>query len=232
MDAPKHIAIIMDGNRRWAKSNSLPIRNGHKEGANTLKNIIQASIELGVEYLTVYAFSSENWNRDSDEVNQLTNMLNDYLDNDINELIKKSVFVDIIGNLSKFSDKTVNKIKKIKNLCEGIEKKSIHLTIALSYGAREEIINAVKKILSQEEKLDIETINEFYFSNFLYTNNIPDPDLLIRTGSERRLSNFLLWQVAYSELFFSNKYWPEFSKKDLEKAIIEYNKRERRYGSN
>lgn len=227
---PKHIAIIMDGNARWAKENNLSLSKGHKEGSQNLQNIVEAAIEYGVKYLTVYAFSSENWQRPKKEVNYLMNLLEEYLDKETKPLIEKDVKIILSGDRQKISDKINRKIENIENITQN--NKSLTLNVAFSYGSRQEIISATKNIALalSEQKIKIDDIDENLISQNLYCPNIPDPDLLIRTAGDLRVSNFLLWQIAYSELYFTNKFWPEFSKTDLLAAITEFNKRERRYG--
>lgn len=227
---PGHVAIIMDGNARWASSKNLPLKIGHKKGAENIENIVSASIELGVKFLTIYAFSSENWNRPADEVEYLMKLLDQYLSDEIKPLTEKGVRILISGNLEKLSDSTKKKISEIENATK--DNKNLTLSVAFSYGARQEIVDAVKKIAAQvqEQKINLENINEDLIAKNLYNPQIPDPDLLIRTAGDLRVSNFLLWQIAYSELYFTEKYWPDFSKKDLIAAIENFNQRERRYG--
>ena len=228
---PNHIAIIMDGNGRWAKSNGLPRLEGHRSGVRTVRKITQASAELGIEHLTLFTFSSENWNRPRLEVNALMKLLTISIHNEINKMMENNIRFTFIGNIQKFNAKIQNELldayQKTKH------NTGLNLNLALSYGGRQEILEATKKILLdiKSEKINIEDIDEKLFSNQLYTKNIKDPDLLIRTGGEFRISNFLLWQIAYSEIYVTKQYWPEFTEKDLNKAIIEYQKRERRYGN-
>lgn len=223
---PQHIAIIMDGNARWAKEKNLPLQIGHKTGANNLQKVSEACIELGVKFLTVYAFSSENWNRPPEEVSYLMKLLEEYLDKETKPLIEKDVKIIISGNLQKLAESTKEKIKKIEDLTKN--NGALTLNVAFSYGARQEIVDAVKKII--EEKIPAEKIDENLISTKLYHPEIPDPDLLIRTAGDLRISNFLLWQIAYCEFYFTETYWPDFSKKNLLEAINSFNKRERRYG--
>lgn len=227
---PSHIAIIMDGNARWAKSKKLPIKFGHKTGSQNVEKISDACIELGVKYLTIYAFSSENWDRPKDEVDYLMNLMEEYLKKETASLMKKDVKIVISGDLSRLSN-------SIKSSIESVEKqtknnKKLLLNVAFSYGSRQEIVNAVKKIslAVASQEINIVDINEQTLINNLYQPNIPDPELLIRTAGDLRLSNFILWQAAYSELYFTKTCWPDFNKKHLIKAIKEFNKRERRYG--
>ena len=223
---PQHIAIIMDGNRRWAKKKSLARKMGHHKGAKNLKNIISHIYSLNIKYLTVYAFSTENWNRSKSEITQLIDLLNEFLSNESEEFIKKEIKIKMLGDLSKFSQNIVNKINNLENKTKNF--KNFQVNIALNYGSREEIIYAFNKY--KESKVFPKKLTEKSFENYLYTINVPDPELIIRTGGEYRLSNFLLWQAAYSELYFSKKYWPEFNKKDLYKVLLNYSKRKRRFG--
>jgi undecaprenyl diphosphate synthase len=227
---PMHIAIIMDGNGRWAKQRNLPRTFGHKAGVETIREIVKASSELGVKYLTLYAFSTENWKRPSDEVNALMNLLVEYLRSEVQELHENNVVVNSIGDISKLplvcQEELKNAYEKTK------DNTGLVLNLALNYGGRDEIKNAVIRIaeLIKENKIDIEDINEELISSNLYTANMPDPDLLIRPSGEYRLSNFLLWQVAYTEFWYSNIYWPDFNREHLYKAIYDYQNRDRRFG--
>ena len=223
---PKHIAIIMDGNRRWAKNKSLDNKLGHYKGAKNLKNIISHIFDLNVKYLTVYAFSTENWHRSKKEVKELIELLNEFLNSELEEFIKKEIKVKIFGDLSKFSHNIIKKINNLEN--ETRHFKNFQVNIALNYGSREEIIHAFNKYI--ENNSITGKLNEKKFKNYLYSNNVPDPDFIIRTGGEYRLSNFLLWQSAYAELYFSKKHWPEFNKRDLYKALSNYSQRKRRFG--
>ena len=227
---PNHVAIIMDGNYRWAKSKNLSLAFGHKKGVENIENIVDISLDLGIEYLTLYAFSSENWTRPKEEVDYLIKLLNDYLENDVEILIKKNIKIVISGDLTLLSKKTKQSIVNIENRPK--QNKILTLNIAFSYGGRQEITNALKKIIADvcDNKINIEDINESVIAKNLYQPSIPDPDLLIRTAGDFRISNFLLWQIAYTELYFSKIFWPEFSKKEFLEAIINFNKRERKYG--
>ena len=227
---PKHVAIIMDGNGRWAKKRGKARVFGHKKGVETVHKIVEAAGEIGIEYLTLYAFSTENWNRPKDEVDSLMMLLVSTIKSEINTLIKNNVRLLTIGNsndLPKKVNKKINEaIDKTKN------NTGLNLVIALSYSSRWEIINAVKNIGNQiqQKKINVEDINNELFDKFLTTSKIPDPELLIRTSGEYRISNFLLWQIAYSELYFTNKLWPDFEKEDFFEAISNYQSRERRFG--
>jgi len=221
-----HIAIIMDGNRRWAREHNLPTPAGHKKGVDSLREITRACDDLGIKYLTVYAFSTENWNRKQEEVDFLMDLVAVTLKNELAEMHKEGVKISFIGDLSRLNDK----LQKVIN--NSIEKtkynKGVNLQIALNYGARDEITNAVKQIVNLG--YTPEEITPQLISENLYTSDIPDPDLLIRTGGEKRISNYLLWQIAYSEVIVVDEYWPEFNKNSLEKCIEEYSMRQRRYG--
>ena len=220
----KHVAIIMDGNRRWAKERNLPSAVGHKKGVDSLKATMKACDELGIKYLTVYAFSTENWNRKPEEVNFLMDLLGDTLKNELDEMNENNVVISFIGDTTKLSDKLQ---KILKNAVKTTKKNTgVNLQIAFNYGSRDEIVKAVKDIIDE----GITDITEETISQHLYTKNIPDPDLLIRTGGEMRVSNYLLWQIAYSEFIVIPEYWPEFNKEKLAKCIIEYTRRNRRFG--
>jgi undecaprenyl diphosphate synthase len=227
---PKHIAIIMDGNGRWAKKQGMARTFGHENGAKSVRQVIESCAELGVENLTLYAFSTENWNRPKLEVQTLMRLLISSLKKEINTLHNNNIKLCTIGNLSSLPTKVH------KELVEVMEKTKLNtrmtLTIALSYGSREELINTIKEISLKVKNniISLEKIDESIINEHLYTQNLPDVDLLIRTSGEQRISNFLLWQIAYAELYFTNTLWPDFTKEDLYHAIIEYQKRERRFG--
>jgi len=227
----KHIAIILDGNRSWAKAKGMPATDGHKHGAKVLENISKYANKIGIQYLTVYAFSTENWKRSKEEVSLLMSLFESYLDNYSKEAKKENIKVNIIGSREGLSKKLIQKIDK----CERITKEctGLNINIALNYGSREEITNAVITIANavKEGVLDVEDINDKTIINALYTSHTPDPDLVIRTSGQQRLSNFLLWQLAYSEFLFIDKHWPDFNEKDLDIAIEEYVKRNRKYGA-
>ncbi len=230
LEIPRHIAIIMDGNARWAKKKNLPLQIGHKKGCENIEKIVEAAIEIGVEFLTIYAFSTENWQRPQDEVEYLMKLLDEYLEKEIQPLIKKGVKIIISGNLEKLKNRTQEKISEIQEATKN--NKQITLNVAFSYGARQEICDAVKKIATQVQKqeISIQEINEKLIAKNLYNPQIPDPEILIRTAGDYRVSNFLLWQISYSELYFTQCLWPDFSKKDLILVIQDFNKRQRRYG--
>lgn len=227
---PKHIAIIMDGNGRWAAKRALPRFVGHKAGMETLREVLRASNDMGIKILTVYAFSTENWNRPTEEVSYLMNLLIEYMRKEIDELNKNNVKVQILGDLSPLPTITREEIEKAISLTRN--NTGIVFNIALNYGGRAELITACKHIATElkDGKIDVDDINEDLISKSLFTAGGYDPDLVIRTSGEKRLSNFLLWQCAYSELVFTDVMWPDFGKKELEKAILEYQSRDRRFG--
>lgn len=229
---PEHIAIIMDGNRRWAKENGLPSQLGHKKGAEVLETISRYCNKIGIKYLTVYAFSTENWNRAKDEVNAILVLLNAYLDRFIKNADVDNMKVRIIGDLD--SETVPKKLRDKMHEMEDITKNNTGMVfnIAFNYGGRSEIVRATKNIAKkvQNGELKIEDIDDNVFANELYTAGQPDPDLVIRTSYELRTSNFLPWQITYSEFLFLKKYWPDFNEKDIDNAIEEYSKRHRRKG--
>lgn len=222
----QHVAIIMDGNRRWAKENKLPSAIGHKKGVDALKTAVKSCHKFGIKYLTVYAFSTENWNRKPEEVNFLMELLAHTIKNELNELHENEVVIKFIGDLTKLN----SKLQKILNTA--VEKtknnKGVNLQIAFNYGSRDEMVNAIKKIVKKGYKE--EEVTEELVSQALYTRDIPDPDLLIRTGGEMRVSNYLLWQIAYSEFLVTPKYWPDFDEASMSESILEFNRRQRRFG--
>ncbi len=221
-----HIAIIMDGNRRWAKENGLPSAMGHKKGVDALKSTLKACDDYGIKYLTVYAFSTENWNRKQEEVDFLMDLFCKTLKNETREMHEKNVVISFIGDISKLSQK----LQDILNYSSELTKNNtgVHLQIAFNYGSRDEIVHAVKNIVSKG--IPENEVTEDLISRELYTSCVPDPDLLIRTGGEMRISNYLLWQIAYSEFYVTKKFWPEFDKDALADAIIEFKNRQRRFG--
>ena len=227
---PKHLAIIMDGNGRWAKQQGLLRAIGHESGTKSVKAIIEASAQLGIEYLTLYAFSTENWNRPKLEVDTLMKVLINSLKKELVTLQKNNIKLNAIGNLEKLpksaQKELLDVIDKTKNNTQ------MTLTLALSYGSREELVTAVRNICSKVKNniISIDAIDDSIINEHLYTQNLPDVDLLIRTSGEHRISNFLLWQIAYSELYFTDILWPDFKEQDLYEAIISYQKRERRFG--
>lgn len=227
---PKHIAFIMDGNGRWAKEKNLPRIMGHREGALVVERISEAAFNWGIDYLTFFAFSTENWKRPREEVEGLMQLLDESIDRFKDKLIKNKIKLKVIGDLDKLPPYLQRRINYVINETQNGEKRV--LTIALNYGGRWDIIEAVKKIVRnvKDGKISIDSIDETIFSSHLSTYDIPDPDLLIRTSGEYRISNFLLWQLAYTELWFTPKYWPDFTEEDLKKACIEYSQRKRRFG--
>lgn len=226
----KHIAIIMDGNRRWAHLKHLPSVAGHNEGVKALKQTVQAAVDFKLKYLTVYAFSTENWGRKKEEVDFLMFLLKETIKNETNELHEKGVRIRIIGDLAPLNEE----LKAVFNHAENLTRHNevLNLQIAINYGSRNEITNAVKNIVSDVKigNLNPENINEEIISNYLYSSNIPDPDLLIRTGGEQRVSNYLLWQIAYTEIYVTEMFWPDFGEEELSKAISEFSARQRRFG--
>lgn len=228
---PNHIAIIMDGNGRWAKSQNLPRTDGHKEGVERLREILEAAGNLGVKVLTVYAFSTENWKRPKTEVNFLMKMIVDYLYKESKSLTKNNIKLQFLGK----REQVPSNVKLAMNAAENMSKKNdgMIFNVALNYGGRSEIVEAIKQITRDVDsnKLDLDLIDENIVKKYLYTKDIPDPDLLIRTSGEVRLSNFLLYQIAYSELIFEDIYWPEYTKEYLYKNIVDFQNRKRRYGN-
>lgn len=225
---PKHIAIIMDGNGRWAKKRGLSRSMGHKEGSRTLKKIVEACYNLGVRYLTVYAFSTENWSRPKEEVDDLMKLLLEYMKNAERELKGKNVRIRVIGEKKNLPEEIIKEIDKVQKNTEHIE--GLDFIIALNYGGRQELVEAVSHIVDDVRSGLISEINEDIISQRLYTCGIPDPDLLIRTSGEMRISNFLIWQCCYTEFYFCDVLWPDFSENDLKEAIISYQGRQRRFG--
>lgn len=231
MKIPQHVAIILDGNGRWAKSKGMPRNYGHTMGAKNVEVVCKAANELGIKYLTMYAFSTENWNRPDNEVAALMKLLESYLKNCDRTADKNNMRVRVIGDTSKLSDKFQAQIKELEEHSKRND--GLNLQIAINYGSRDEMIRAMKMMTHDvvAGKMKEEDITEEVFSNYLDTNDIPDPDLLIRTSGEQRLSNYLLWQLAYSEFYFTDVPWPDFHKKELEEAVLAYNKRDRRFGA-
>ena len=230
MNIPRHIAIIMDGNGRWAKNRGLPRTSGHRAGTDAARTVVRACGELGVSYLTIYTFSTENWNRPRPEVSMLMDLLVEMVRREIDNLDENNVRLQIIGDIGKLPPKTR------KALLEGIERLSkntgLTLNLAVNYGGRAEIVQAAKKFATAaiEDPSRLSRLDEKDFGRYLYTKDIPDPELIIRTGGDCRISNFLLWQAAYAELYITDVLWPDFDKAELEKAIHDYNLRDRRFG--
>lgn len=227
---PKHIGIIMDGNGRWAKKRNLPRSVGHREGAKTFRTITRYCSDIGIKYLTVYAFSTENWKRPEDEVGALMKLFKSYLNEALEDFKDDSIVVKFIGDKSHFSDE-LQKLM-IENEESSKDRDGMVLNIAMNYGSRDEIVRAVKNISNDVKlgKLDLDSIDEALFSSYLYTAGQPDPDLIIRPSGEYRISNFMLWQAAYTEFVIMNKLWPDFEKSDLDEAINIYSQRNRRFG--
>ncbi|TDM11890.1 isoprenyl transferase [Macrococcus lamae] len=227
---PKHIAIIMDGNGRWAKQRRMPRVKGHYEGMQTVKRITRHASDIGVKYLTLYAFSTENWSRPEDEVNYLMKLPGDFLSSFLPELIDNNVKVESIGFIDQLPDHTKHALLEAKEQTK--YNSGLKLIFAMNYGGRKEIVSAVKMIAAdyKDDQLVLSDIDEKLFSKYLFTKHFPDPELLIRTSGEERLSNFLIWQTSYSEFVFENKFWPDFAAADLDHAIEVYNNRQRRFG--
>ena len=231
MNIPQHVAIILDGNGRWAKSKGMPRNYGHTVGAKNVETVCKAANELGIKYLTLYAFSTENWNRPDTEVAALMKLLESYLKTCIKTADKNNMRVRVIGEINRLNEKFQKSINDLESA--STKNTGLNLTIASNYGSRDEILRAIKKVNidASQGKLDIDSLDANIFSSYLDTKDLPDPDLLIRTSGEQRLSNYLLWQLAYSEFYFTDVPWPDFHKKELEDAIYAYNKRDRRFGA-
>lgn len=227
---PKHVAIIMDGNGRWAKSKNLPRTMGHKAGVETIRRVIKEADRIGIEYITLYAFSTENWKRPKTEVNALMNLLVQYLRDEIKNLHENSIIVRVLGDIENIPIKCKREIEDAIKLTK--DNNGLVLNIAFNYGGRDEIIRSIKLIVEDIEKgkIDKTNIDQELFSKYLYTKDSPDPDLIIRPSGEQRISNFLLWQCAYSEFWYSNVNWPDFKEQDLRQAIYDYQNRDRRFG--
>ena len=221
---PKHIAFIMDGNRRWAKKRNLPLIDGHKKGAKVIEKILEKALEVDIKYLTFYSFSTENWKRSATEVGELQNLLSEYLESEADRFLREKIRFQTIGNLNKFSKDIRNKIIRLEEKTKNFNR--LFFTLALNYGARDEILNAVSSILKKKK-----SINKKNFSSSLMTKNLPDPDFVIRTSGEMRISNFLLWQIAYSELYFTKTLWPDFNGIKFNNALKNYISRKRTFGS-
>ncbi len=228
---PTHVAIIMDGNRRWARKRNIDYRLGHKEGAKTLEKIVRYAKKVGIKYITVYAFSTENWKRTSEEVSALMLLLKTYLDDYGKRADTENIKVKVLGDILALTPGLQKSIKKCEERTKAND--GIYFSICINYGGRDEIVHAVKKIAQdvKDGKIGIDDINEKLMNNYLYTKEIPDPDLIIRTSGELRTSGFLTWQSVYSEYLFMDKYWPDFSEDDIDFAIKEYQKRNRKFGA-
>lgn len=230
MRVPQHIAIILDGNGRWARSKGMPRNYGHAQGSKNVEKICEEAWRMGIKYLTVYAFSTENWNRPKDEVDALMKLLRNYMKTCLKTAAKNDMKVRVIGDIKPLDDDIKNRIRELE--AATVDNGGLNFTIALNYGSRDELTRAAKRMAQDcaAGKLDPEKIDESVYGSYLDTHDIPDPDLMIRTSGEQRLSNYLLWQLAYSEFYFTDVPWPDFTKDELVKAIEEYNHRHRRFG--
>ena len=230
MKIPNHVAIILDGNGRWAKSKGMPRNYGHAQGSKNVERICEDAYKMGVKYLTVYAFSTENWKRPKDEVDALMNLLRNYMKTCLKTAEKNRMRVRVLGDKTALDDDIRSRIAELEEATKNND--GLNFQIALNYGSRDEMVRAMKKICIdvKEGKLEAEQIDEKLFETYLDTHDIPDPDLMIRTSGEQRLSNYLLWQLAYSEFYFTDVLWPDFTKEDLAEAIAYYNGRDRRFG--
>ncbi len=228
---PNHVAIILDGNGRWAKKRHLPRKAGHAAGSKTVEQICEDAYDLGIQYLTVYAFSTENWERPKDEVDALMKLLRQYLRDCIKRSTKNNMSVRVIGDITPLEEDMKQSIRELEEATKN--NTGLHFQVALNYGGRDEIMRGMRSLLRdvRDGIVKPEDVNEGMFENYLDTRGIPDPDLLIRTSGEERLSNFLLWQLAYTEFYFTDVLWPDFNKKELQRAIDYYNGRERRFGA-
>lgn len=230
MKIPQHVAIILDGNGRWAKQHGMPRNYGHTQGAKNVERICREAWNMGIKYLTVYAFSTENWSRPKDEVNALMKLLRNYMKNCIKTAEKNHMRVRVIGDISGLDKDIQDSIFHLEDFSKNQD--GLNFQIAINYGSRDEMLRGMKQMLKdyKEDKFSLDELDEQRFESYLDTRDIPAPDLLIRTSGEQRLSNYMLWQLAYSELYFTEIPWPDFTKEELEKAIQDYNKRERRFG--
>ncbi|MFQ5779409.1 MAG: isoprenyl transferase [Nitrospiria bacterium] len=227
---PRHVAVIMDGNGRWAAQQRLPRIEGHRKGIEAVRDVITLSRELGISILTLYAFSNENWNRPAPEINQLMMLLKRYLNKEVKTMMANGIRFRAIGQIDRLQDSVVQLIHSVEEKTKG--NKMMTLVLALSYGGRTEIVDAVKGVAEalHHEKISVKDLDETLFSRYLYTRDIPDPDLMIRTSGEIRISNFFLWQLAYTELYFTKTLWPDFKRRDFLLALLDYQRRERRFG--
>ena len=230
MNIPRHVAIILDGNGRWAKSKGMPRNYGHAQGSKTVEKICEEAWRMGIKYLTVYAFSTENWNRPKDEVDALMKLLRNYMKPSLKTAEKNDMKIRVIGDKTRLAQDIQDRINELE--AATVNNGGLNFQIAINYGSRDEILRAVRRIAQDAASciLDPMSVDESSFESYLDTHDIPDPDLLIRTSGEERLSNYLLWQLAYSEFYFTDVLWPDFSKEELWKAIEQYNARDRRYG--
>jgi len=231
LNIPNHVAIILDGNGRWAKKKRMPRNYGHTQGSKVVEKICEIAYKMGIQYLTVYAFSTENWRRPSDEVDALMKLLQNYLDTSCKTSAKNNMRVRVIGDKSKLSEEIKRSIDTLEDASK--ENTGLKFQVAINYGSRDEMLRATKALAMdvKSNKINIDDIDESVFEQYLDTNGIPDPDLLIRTSGEQRLSNFLLWQLAYTEFYFTDVLWPDFNKKELMKAIEYYSSRTRNFGA-
>ncbi len=225
---PRHVAIIMDGNGRWAQKRRLPRIEGHRAGAKAVQEVVESCARLGIRYLTLYAFSKENWKRPRREVARLWRLLEDYLRREDKKLVKNDIRLMVIGQREDIPESTAKELRRVEELTKDFSKLTVIL--ALNYSGRAEIVDAARRLLSQNI-VDPASLDEETFSRYLYTASLPDPDLLIRTSGELRVSNFLLWQIAYSEIWITPDYWPDFRRKQFLQALVDYEKRERRFGA-
>ena len=230
MAIPQHVAVILDGNGRWAKRKGIPRAMGHKAGCETLEKMVRIASDTGIRYFTVYGFSTENWKRPKDEVDALMKLLRQYLKDCIKRSMKNNMCVKVLGDVTPLDDDLKESIQKLEEVSKN--NTGLHFQVALNYGSRDEMLRAMKKLVEDIAAGDksADDISEDLFQEYLDTKGIPDPDLLIRTSGEERLSNFLLWQLAYTEFYFTDVLWPDFNKKELQKAIAYYNHRDRRFG--
>lgn len=230
MNVPQHVAIILDGNGRWAKSKGMPRNYGHAQGSKNVERICEDAWRMGIKYLTVYAFSTENWNRPKNEVDALMKLLRNYMRTCLKTAEKNDMKIRVIGDIAALDDDIKGRIKELEEASKG--NGGLNFTIAINYGSRDEMVRAIRKLSVDcvDGKVNTEDIDEKLYESYLDTHGIPDPDLLIRTSGELRLSNYLLWQLAYTEFYFTETLWPDFTKEELVKAIEKYNSRDRRYG--
>lgn len=230
MNVPQHVAIILDGNGRWAKKRGMPRNYGHAQGSKNVERICEEAYKMGIQYLTVYAFSTENWSRPKSEVDALMKLLRDYMKTCLKTADKNRMRVRVLGDKTALDEDIRTRIAELEEATKHND--GLCFQIALNYGSRDEMVRAIKRLCEdcREGKVETEEINEALFETYLDTHGIPDPDLLIRTSGEQRLSNYLLWQLAYAEFYFTDVLWPDFTKKELEKAIVYYNSRDRRFG--
>ena len=224
---PKHVAIIMDGNGRWAKKRRLPRMEGHRAGSKSVKEVVETSARMGIKYLTLYAFSKENWKRPKKEISTLWRLLEDYLKREDKVLVNNNLRLKVIGQIEEIPVEVQGELRRVEELTKNNTRMTV--VLALNYGGRAEIVDAVKNIMV-DRSIEPESLTEEMFSSYLYTSGIPDPDLLIRTGGELRISNFLLWEIAYSEIWITPAFWPDFRRIHFLQAVIEFQKRERRFG--